>query len=400
MLTSRGRLLLVLGGALYVAAWAFGSNALYPVALGFLAAVLIATVSVHVAARPMGYRRRAGSLEHVEGDDVVVDVELAPRSFLGIANVSVRERIAKLGEHVVTLRREGKLLRGRVVLRALPRGRYGVEEAAALLEDPFGLERATVPLPAHGALLVLPRIVELDALFSESGQQAQHGSRVLLRRPAGFDVHSVREYEEGESLRKVHWKSTARRGRLMVKELQDEPRDEVAILLDADATSVAGRSFDAQVRAAGSLLRAQVWRDRRAVLVVNSLQQEVVRVQTYTGDWRDALETLAAVEPTGRIPLAALFAADSGPASRAHELAVVTSRLDPGLVDRVIHRALAQRRVSVVFVDAPTFVGGRPSRETGLLKLQASGVPVAVVRNGDDLKTVLSAGVALEAVRA
>ncbi len=401
MLTPRGRLLLVLGGALYVAAWAFGSNVLYPVALGFLAAVLVAALSVHLAATPMGYRRRAAASEHVEGDDVVVDVELEPRRFLGLATATVVERIAKLGEHRIALRREGRLLRGRIVLRELPRGRYAVDEAEAVIEDPFGLERASVPLPVQGALLVLPRIVDLDVLFSESGPRAHHGRRLLLRRPAGFDVHSVREYEEGESLRKVHWKSTARRGQLMVKELQDEPRDEVAIVLDAHAAAVAGRSFDAQVRAAGSLLRAQVWRDRRAVLVVNSLRQEVVRVQTYTGDWRDALETLAAVEATGRLPLAALLADDSGPASRAYELALVTSRLDPALVERAIHRHLAQRRVSVVFVDAPTFVGAPRSREPGLLRLQASGVPVAVLREGDDLAAVLSAGAAtLEAARA
>jgi uncharacterized protein (DUF58 family) len=390
MLTKRGRLLLVLGAALYVAAWAFGSKPLYPVALGFLLVVLVAAVTVHLAARPMGYRRASGAVEHIEGDDVAVDVELEPRGFLGVATVSALERIAKLGDRRIELRREGRLLRGRYVLRSVPRGRYGVDEAEAVIEDPFGLERASVPLPVQGALLVLPRIVELDVLFSESGPRSHDGRRLLLRRPSGFDVHSVREYEEGESLRKVHWKTTARRGRLMVKELQDEPRDEVAIVLDADGAAVAGGSFDAQVRAAGSLLRAQVWRDRRAVLVVNSLQQEFVRVQTYTGDWRQALETLAAVEPTGRIPLAALLADDSGPAARAFELALVTARLEPSLVDRVVHRALAQRRVSVVFVDAPTFAGRPPSREPGLLKLQASGVPVAVVRRGDDLAEVLT----------
>src|SRR5919106_1670535 len=115
---------------------------------------------------------------------------------------------------------------------------------------------------------------------------------------------------------------------------------------------------------------ALAFRDRRAVLVVNSLRQEVVRVQTYTGDWRTALETLAAVEPTGRVPLAALLADDSSPAARSFELAVVTARLDTQLVDRIAHRALAQRRVSVVYVDAPTFAGKRPSREPGLLRLQ------------------------------
>jgi uncharacterized protein (DUF58 family) len=390
MLTPRGRLALLLGGALYVVAWAFGSKTLYPVAIGFLLVVVLAALSVHLAARPMGYRRSGGAKEHLEGDDVTVDVEIEPRGPLGLASATVVERLAKLGERSVALRREGRLLRGRYVLHSLPRGRYGVDQAQAVIEDPFGLERATVDLPAQGALLVLPRLVELDSLFSEAGPRAHDGRRLLLRRPTGFDVHSVREYEEGESLRKVHWRTTARRGQLMVKELQDEPRDEVAIVLDADAKTVAGASFDEQVRAAGSLLRAQVWRDRRAVLVVNSISQEVVRVQSYAGDWRVALETLASVEPTGRVPLAALLADEAGPAGRAYELALVTSRLEPRLVDRVIHRALAQRRVSVVFVDAPTYAGARPSREPHLLRLQNSGVPVAVVHRGDDLARALA----------
>jgi len=400
VLTQRGRLLLLLGGALYVAAWAFGSNALYPVAVGFLLIVLVAAVSVHAAARPMAYRRRSGAGEQVEGDDVVVDVELVPSGFLGLTSATVVERIAKLGEREIPLESTGGRLRGRYVLESVRRGRYGVDEAAVVVEDPFGLERARVPLTPQGAFLVLPRLVELDVLFSESGTHSHDGRRLLLRRASGFDVHSVREYEEGESLRKVHWKTTARRGRLMVKELQDEPRDEVAILLDGDASAVAGGSFDAQVRAAGSLLRAQARRDRRAVLVVNSLRQELVRVQTFSGDWRQALEMLAAVEPTGRVSLAALLSDEASPAGRAFELIVVTARLSSTLVERIVHRSLAQRHVSVVFVDAPTFAGGRASREPALLKLQASGVPVAVVREGEDLAASLSGGVAREAAGA
>jgi uncharacterized protein (DUF58 family) len=390
MLTSRGRLALLLGGALYVVAWGLGSKALYPVALGFLFVVAVAALTVHLAARPMRYRRSGVAVEHLEGDDVTVDVELEPRGLLGLASAVVVERLGKLGERRIPLRREGRFLRGRYVLESLPRGRYGLEEAVAVIEDPFSLERADVRLPAQGALLVFPRLVELDGLFSEAGQRAHDGRRLLLQRPAGFDVHSVREYEEGESLRKVHWRSTARRGQLMVKELQDEPRDELAIVLDADAHSVAGPSFDAQVRAAGSILRAHVWRNRRAVLVVNSLHQETISVQSYAGDWRLALETLASVEPTGKVPLAALLADEAGPAGRAFELAVVTSRLDGRLVDRLVHRMLAQRRVSLVFVDAPTFAGARATREPHLLRLQAAGVPVAVVRSGDDLQAALS----------
>src|SRR5207244_7669851 len=122
---------------------------------------------------------------------------------------------------------------------------------------------AIVPLPAPGALLVYPRLVRLGPLFTESGTRSHDGQRLLLRRHSGFELHSVREYEQGESLRRVHWPSTARRGQLMVKELEDSPRDEIAVLLDADAKAVVGESFDVQVRAAGSILDADGRRGRR-----------------------------------------------------------------------------------------------------------------------------------------
>src|SRR5207237_1949755 len=136
--------------------------------------------------------------------------------------------------------------RGAYTLKALPRGRYAFVEVHAVLEDAFGLQRAEVELAAPATLLVYPRLVALERLFSEGGSYGHDGRRVLLRRPSGFDLHSVRDYEQGESLRKVHWRSTAKRGELMVKELEDAPRDEVAVLLDAEA-GVSDDAFDVQV---------------------------------------------------------------------------------------------------------------------------------------------------------
>ena len=271
------------------------------------------------------------------------------------------------------------------MLERLPRGRYAFDEVRVEIADPFELERVTVSLPTPGALLVYPRLVRLDRLFSESGSRSHDGRRLLLRRHSGFELHGVREYERGESLRRVHWRSTARRGQLMVKELEDAPRDEIAVLLDADATSVVGESFDVQVRAAGSILESYVRRGRRAVLLVNSERRDVQQVHSPAADWRRALELLAAAEPTGDLPLARLLAEEDNPAARALELAVVTARLEPALVDRLIQRALSRRRVSLVYVDPASFGGAPGRREPLLLRFQNAGVPVAVVRAGDDL---------------
>ena len=281
------------------------------------------------------------------------------------------------------------------MLARVPRGRYVFDEVRVELADPFALERAIVRLPAPGALLVYPRLVQLGSLFSESGSASHDGRRLLLRRHTGFELHGVREYEQGESLRRVHWPSTARRGQLMVKELEDSPRDEVAVVLDADARAVVGDSFEVQVRAAGSLMDAYVRRGRRAVLVVNSRPREIQHVHAAAADWRRALEVLAAVEPTGDVPLARLLAEDDGPALRALELVVVTANVAPALVDRLVQRSLSRRKVSVVYVEPAGFNGGARRVEPGLLRLQAAGVAVAVVRAGDDLASRLEG--ALEA---
>ena len=160
---------------------------------------------------------------------------------------------------------------------------------------------------------------------------------MLLRRTAGFDLHSVREYQQGESLRKVHWPTTARRGALMVKELEDMPHDEIAVLLDADSRAVVRRL----VRRPGARGRVDPARVRdpqpaRApdhhLVAAGDLQ-----VASFDGEWR-ALELLAAAEPTGTQPLTRFLGRDAR-LLPAPELVVVTASLDPRLVDALLDRA-------------------------------------------------------------
>jgi uncharacterized protein (DUF58 family) len=396
--TRRGRLVVALGLGVYLAAWAFGSKPLYPVAAGLLLVSAASWGWMHLANRPFRVRRSSGDSEHVEGDDVPVVVELESTGRVLPPAATLVERVGRLGEQRHALRRHGPRLSVRYVLRALPRGRYVFREPRVELTDSFGLQRAVVDLPMPGALLVYPRLVELRRVFSDAGALAHAGQRLLLRRPTGFDLHSVREYEHGDSLRRVHWRSTAHRGQLMVKELEDAPRDEVAVLLDADAAALVGESFEVQVRAAGSILDAYVRRGRRAVLVTNSDEHAAQQVHSPVADWRRALEVLAAVEPGADLSAARLLADASGPATRALELVVVTARLESQLVDRLVQRAVGRRKVALVYVDPTSFAGAEPRPEPALLRLQAAGVSIAVVRRGDDLaerlEGQLSAGAA------
>jgi uncharacterized protein (DUF58 family) len=400
VLTDRGRWILAFGGGVYLAAWGFGSEALYPIAVGLVLAVAAASLWVRLLAKPMTLNRLLAEGEHLAGDDIPVRLEVDVDGRMPSGALVVREHIARLGEReTVMVNRRGRL-RGTYRLERVPRGRYPVEAVEAVLEDPFGLERVEIKLPAGESLLVYPRLVELDALFSDSGGRALEGRRLLLRRPTGFDLHSVRDYQQGESLRRVHWPSTAKRAQLMVKELEDAPRDETAVLLDADAAAVTGvppeSSFELQVRAAGSILKAHASRGRRAALIVNSASRPYQRVHSFDGDWLRALELLAGVEPDGPTPVAALLADEGGPAGRALELTVVTANLAPRLVDRLLQRMMNRHAATLVYVDRASFSEGTsPALDAGVagqvLRLQRGGVPVAVLRRGDDLAAKLGA---------
>jgi uncharacterized protein (DUF58 family) len=400
VLTDRGRWILALGGGIYLAAWALGSKTLYPVAIGLVLAVVAAALWVRFLKRPMSLRRNLGRGDRLAGDDVPVQLELDIEGLAPSGTLLLRERIARLGERETPLVRRHGRLRGRYVLRRVPRGRYPIEESEIVIEDPFGLERVAVELPSAASILVYPRLVDVDRLFSESGARTPEGRRLLLRRPSGFDLHSVRDYQQGESLRRVHWPSTAKRGQLMVKELEDSPRDETAVLLDADGSVVVGdphdSSFELAVRAAGSIVKSHASRGRRAALVVNGSRPVYQRVHSFDGDWHRALEILAAVEADGHAPVANMLADEAGPAARAIELTVVTSAFSPRLVERLAHRALAHHGASLVYVDPASFADGAPDvtvvSGAQLLRLERAGVPVLILRRGDDIAAKLSAG--------
>jgi uncharacterized protein (DUF58 family) len=251
--------------------------------------------------------------------------------------------------------------------------------------------------------VVYPRLVEIEALFSEAGRLGSHGRRLLLRRPSGFDLHSVREYTQGESLRRVHWPTTARTGQLMVKELEDSPRDSVSVLLDCHPAGQVGEppdsSFDAAVRAAGSVLRHYAAKSRKATLLTTGRAGVVQPVTSLEGDFRAALGHLAAAEADALFGLAPWLREEQGRSSRSGEIVVVTANLEPAALEALL--AMSSRRlVSVVWVDSASFAGKPARAATAPLRLAAVGVPVAVVRHGDDLASVLDFAAAAEAAHA
>jgi uncharacterized protein (DUF58 family) len=189
----------------------------------------------------------------------------------------------------------------------------------------------------------------------------------------------------------------------MVKELHDAPNDDVVVVLDCDPAGVAGAppdsSFDAAVRAAGSILRAHARRGRTATLVTTARAHTTVSVRSGEAGFDPVLAVLAAVEPDAPHALGRSLRAGDSVVTRGAEVVVVTAAPTAALTPALL-RIAGHRRVSVAWIDASSFAG-RPTRvDPGLLRLAGSGIPVAVVRRGDDLAVALGASTTKELARA
>ena len=384
---------LLLGIGVTMASLAFGSRPLGVVGVGLVLAASAARIWAGLVRGGVSVSHGAVPTPAVEGERVRMRIEVRRLSRVPVGSAVSHGCLGRLGPFSCRLRGHGRRLSGQLDLGRLPRGRFPLSDARLVLGDHLGLESVSRPVD-HGGLAVVvhPRLVEVDLLFSDAGRFGADGRRLLLRRPSGFDLHSVREYAQGESLRRVHWPSTARTGQLMVKELEDSPRETVTVLLDCDPATVAGApphwSFDAAVRAAGSIVRYYASEGRKATLLTTARDGVVQPVTTVDGDVPTALGMLAAVEPDALFGLAPWLRQEQSRDNHGGELVVVTANLEPAALDAILASA-TRRLVAVVWVDAASYVG-RPTRSaTGPLRLSASGIPVAVVRRGEDLKSAL-----------
>ena len=120
------------------------------------------------------------------------------------------------------------------------RGIHNVGPLRGRITDPFGLAEFERELAAHSRVVVIPRVMRLTGLPGGSGQGAGDDGSIRLRSGQGEDDAVVRQYRQGDDLRRVHWRSTARRDELMVRVEERPWRGGITVLLDRRASAHRG----------------------------------------------------------------------------------------------------------------------------------------------------------------
>ncbi|WP_296604001.1 DUF58 domain-containing protein [Nocardioides sp.] len=333
-MTVRGAGLVLAAAGLSLWGW----RASWPelMALGAGAGGLVVLALLATLRTPRGsIRPDQSSVQVVRGQpaDVRLIVEIrGPRRWLRIVDGPVRAPLRS-----VRLPRSARS--GAASLRmpvdTSERGQRPLGPYSLVHGDPWGVVRRVVASADGGVLTVRPRSVRVRRSLTTAFREGESDS--ASRRSGDQHFHALRDYVLGDEPRSVHWRSSARAGKLVVRQQVSEASTGTTIVLDVDGSAYAtsGRfssswdteRFESAVEVAASLATSQLTRAEQVHLVTTARGARVTSASAgAASSLLDALATVQLLPPVDT-------AADELPAvvarTRAAHTIVITSAPDP-----------------------------------------------------------------------
>ena len=233
-------------------------------------------------------------------------------------------------------------------------------------------------------LLVLPEIFEVPWIWRRDllSPAARQMARALTRH--GGEFWGIRQHEPGDDLRHVHWKVTAHKGDLVVKEYARGRELAAALWLDLNAANVVGEgalsSLEMCIIMTASLLPALLAMDQAVALVGEGLPASLRVPGRGEATAIRVLRTLAEAQATNGRPFTEVVAEQAAAAQPGLTAVVVTSGVEPGLPQALLtaaSRGVALRCLALAPVEALT--EQQRARQAQLVsRLRHAGVPVVV----------------------
>lgn len=270
------------------------------------------------------------------------------------------------------------------------RGKFTLGDIVVGTGDGFGLFQRQIRFPSETTVLVYPRTVD----FTEQGHvpgELPGGTR--QSGPVPFVTPSaatVRDYQPTDPFNRIHWPSTARTGRLMVKEFELDPFADIWIALDLNRYVHFGRGAESTeeygVTVAASLARHFLMQNRSVGFIA---QDELLHPDRGIRQLTKVLELLALVRADRWQSLTEALSGESMRLSRLTTLVVVTPSVDADWVTVCQH--LKHRGVSVLvaLVESATFGSGHASIEI-VGALAAASIPTYLVKRGEPIEALFS----------
>lgn len=297
------------------------------------------------------------------------------------------------------------------------RGRYQLGPITMRTSDPFGLFTMQKDLTPTSNVVIYPLTYDIHQFALPVG--ILPGGDALRRRTHYVTTNAagVRDYAPGDSFSRIHWPSTARRDRMIVKEFELDPLADIWIVPDMaifghvaamptqrklaaapenlpqwmqqEKFSLPETTEEYTVTTAASIAQYFIRNDRAVGMLAYGQSNEMVQPDRGERQLTRILETLAVLRAQGQLPIDDMLHAESHLFPRGTTVIVVSpTNLDKWATSarQLVRRGL---RVVTILIDPESF-GGRRSNAGLESMLHGNGMAAYRVRCGDDITAVLS----------
>ena len=265
------------------------------------------------------------------GGDARVDLEL--RAAGPTPQVTVTDRFddgRRAARFITPALERGQPARAAYRIPTDRRGRFTVGPAVVGIADPFGLTHRFVEIGRHRrrdrAAAGARAVGHAPRRPGQRRSSAQRRALVPVPSPAHDEFLALRDYEVGDDLRRIHWRSTARLGELIVREDESAWQPETVIVLDNRAGAHRGGTYEAAIEALASIA-VRIGRAGRTVDILTTAGRRLGAVGGEGLRIETLLDELAVLTPDPDAPIAAAIRRLRAPARRGM-LVVVTGAPD------------------------------------------------------------------------
>jgi uncharacterized protein (DUF58 family) len=249
--------------------------------------------------------------------------------------------------------------------RVTRRGEYTVGPLVARTSDPFSMFPQEVTFGGQETVLVYPKIVSIPDFASPSIHLVGDNSRRQRARVVSTDVASVREYEPGDALGRIHWLSTARTGELMVKQFDQGSSSDMWVLFDQHIDSVASVDDDSTDETGATVAASVIDKYTKGFLPVgyaaHGSQSLVAAPDRSTHQREQIMRHIAASKPVGEVTILETLSELERELGQNTSLVVITAADDGPWIDALGGLTRRGVRVSAVLINKASPGCPRPS---------------------------------------
>jgi uncharacterized protein (DUF58 family) len=342
------------------------------------------------------------------GDEFDEEITIANTSKIPKLLLTVEEKADLPGYHNISALNlaPGKSHSWRTAVSCQRRGRYHLGSFAAKVSDPLGIfsRQSVLGEPHH--VLIYPATVELPFFALSAAANYEYGMGRRSTSHISPDASTVREFSSGDSLNHIHWHSTAHTGQLMVKVFDAERSHNGTkgtwIVLDMHQTASIGEGIETSeeygVTIAASLVKKYLDEGLPVGLMTHGDRPYLFPSEQGEIHFRRMLEAFALMRATGQVTLDRLLSDEMERLKGDSSVIVITPSATEKLASVIWRLQRQGNSAVVVLLDAASF-GGTSASVPAARSLAAMGVPVYIVRRGDELAMALDSRVALSHTR-